>query len=196
MGRSRPTLRGTPGVRALAAATAALALVCGISSAADQAAASEVVFVCEHGNVKSLMAASYFNQLAEQRGLRLRAISRGSAPDSNTVPQPIAAATARRRCRGERLPPCEGRGDRSRRSQCASSRSAPTCQQACEREEQRIERWDDVPPASTSYDAARTSLKTHIAELLEQLLREPPGRQPNRRHQAAGSFFASISSPS
>ena len=53
-------------------------------------AASQVVFVCEHGNVKSLMAASYFNQLAEQRGLRVRAISRGSAPDSNTVPQPVA----------------------------------------------------------------------------------------------------------
>jgi hypothetical protein len=42
-------------------------------------------------------------------------------------------------------------------------------------QEQRIERWNDVPPASTSYDATRTSLKAHIAELLERLLREPPG---------------------
>ena len=175
MGRSRPTFRGTPGVRALAAATAALALVCGISSPADQAAASEVVFVCEHGNVKSLMAASYFNQLAEQRGLRLRAISRGSAPDSNTVPQPIAA-----RLRADGVEVSDFRPAKVEAAEVAEARRVVTIgtdlPAGVRAEEQRIERWNDVPPASTSYDAARTSLKTHIAELLEQLLREPPGR--------------------
>ena len=50
------------------------------------------MFVCEHGNVKSLMAASYFNQLAAQRGLPWRAVARGIAPDSTTVPELIAAA--------------------------------------------------------------------------------------------------------
>jgi len=30
---------------------------------------SQVLFVCEHGNVKSLMASSYFNQLARERHL-------------------------------------------------------------------------------------------------------------------------------
>jgi arsenate reductase (thioredoxin) len=36
-------------------------------------------------------------------------------------------------------------------------------------DETRIEHWDDVPPASTSYDAARSSLKAHVAELLDRL---------------------------
>src|SRR6185295_11953988 len=52
-------------------------------------AVAQVLFVCEHGNVKSLMAASYFNQLAHERRLPYRAVSRGSAPDSTTVPPAI-----------------------------------------------------------------------------------------------------------
>jgi hypothetical protein len=51
----------------------------------------QVVFVCEHGNVKSLMAASYFNTMAQARGLPFRAVSRGSAPDSDTVPDFVRA---------------------------------------------------------------------------------------------------------
>jgi len=40
--------------------------------------------------------------------------------------------------------------------------------------EQLIERWDDVPPASTSYDAVRSALKAHVAELLDQLSEAHP----------------------
>lgn len=50
---------------------------------------SQVLFVCEHANVKSLMAASYFNQLAQERRLPYRAVSRGTAPDPTTVPSAI-----------------------------------------------------------------------------------------------------------
>src|SRR4051812_39669621 len=49
-----------------------------------------VLFVCEHGNVKSLMAASYFNQIARERGLHAHAVARGTAPDSDSVPPVIA----------------------------------------------------------------------------------------------------------
>ena len=41
-----------------------------------------VVFVCEHGSVKSLIASLYFNQRAQQRGLPFKAVARGTAPDS------------------------------------------------------------------------------------------------------------------
>jgi|SRR5690349_12221521 len=126
-----------------------------------------VLFVCEHGNVKSLMAASYFNQLAEQRGLRVRGVSRGSAPDSDTVPPKIIAglgsdgfdvaafhpvavtaadvsASARVVTIGVPLPP-EIAGNAT------------------------IEQWNDVPPASVDYAAARAALKEHVRVLLESL---------------------------
>jgi hypothetical protein len=47
-----------------------------------------VVFVCEHGSVRSLIAMDYFNRSAGERGLAYRAGARGTAPDA-TVPGPV-----------------------------------------------------------------------------------------------------------
>jgi hypothetical protein len=40
-----------------------------------------VIFVCEHGAAKSIIAAAYFNQLANRRKLNLSAVARGTNPD-------------------------------------------------------------------------------------------------------------------
>lgn len=42
-----------------------------------------VVFVCEHGAAKSVIAAAYFNKLADERHLKFHAIARGIAPQSD-----------------------------------------------------------------------------------------------------------------
>lgn len=42
----------------------------------------KVVFVCEHGAAKSVIAASYFNKLAAERGLNYQAVCRATAPDT------------------------------------------------------------------------------------------------------------------
>jgi arsenate reductase len=42
---------------------------------------ARVVFVCEHGSVKSLVAMMYFNRRVEERGLSYRAVARGTAPE-------------------------------------------------------------------------------------------------------------------
>jgi protein-tyrosine-phosphatase len=42
---------------------------------------STVLFICEHGSAKSVVAAAHFNRLAAQRGLDLHAVSRGTDPD-------------------------------------------------------------------------------------------------------------------
>ena len=78
---------------------AALIVACAGTSAASPpaetpAAEAPVVFVCDHGSVKSLMAASLFNEAAARRGLRVRAVSRGVNPDAGV---PAAIATAMKR---------------------------------------------------------------------------------------------------
>jgi protein-tyrosine-phosphatase len=55
-------------------------------AAAHAPATASVVFVCEHGSVKSLIAASYFNQRAQAKGLKVRAIARGVAPEPTVPP--------------------------------------------------------------------------------------------------------------
>ena len=45
-----------------------------------------VLFVCEHGSAKSVVAAAYFNRLATERQIGLRADSRGTNPDEAVAP--------------------------------------------------------------------------------------------------------------
>src|SRR5262249_7518717 len=57
-----------------------------VIAATPPSGAHPVVFVCDHGSVKSLIAASYFNRAAQARGLAYRAVARGTAPESRVPP--------------------------------------------------------------------------------------------------------------
>jgi arsenate reductase len=158
-------------MRILAPLVATLAIISGTASVAADDAAKKVVFVCEHGNVKSLMAASYFNQLAAQRGLPFHAVSRGVAPDSTTVPKPIAAGLHEdgfdvRDFHPSRI--AAGDIDEAVRVVAISTELPPGVRV----DEQRVEHWSDVPAASVSYADARAALRAHVAALLERLAAE------------------------
>jgi arsenate reductase (thioredoxin) len=42
----------------------------------------KIIFVCEHGAAKSVIAATYFNKMAKERNLNYTAECRGTDPDS------------------------------------------------------------------------------------------------------------------
>jgi hypothetical protein len=81
-------------IRIVAISAFVLTLGCSVSKGPVQTHDSQVLFVCEPGNVKSLMAASYFNRLARER--RLPFFRRCHA-----APPPI-----RRRCRRQLFKAC------------------------------------------------------------------------------------------
>ena len=129
---------------------------------------SQVLFVCQHGNVKSLMAASYFNQMAQQRGLSVRAVARGTAPNSDTVPSPIAQSL-----QGDGFdvsgfhPTAVSAADVSTSQRVITiGTTLPGDAQAAP---PKLEAWNDVPPADADYGATRNSLKSHIDGLLNEL---------------------------
>jgi arsenate reductase (thioredoxin) len=141
---------------------------CAASASRISPAASQVLFVCEHGNVKSLMAASYFNRLASQRGLPYHAVSRGTAPDSTTVPPAIIAALLSEGFDvAEFHPVAVGVADvsKSRRVILINTALPETTQLAGT----ALERWTDVPPASADYAAASAALKRHVEILIDDL---------------------------
>jgi len=156
-------------IRIVAISAFALTLGCSVSEIHAQTHDFQVLFVCEHGNVKSLMAVSYFNQLAQERRLPVRAVSRGTAPDSTTVPPPIIQGL-----RGDDFDVSSFHPSAVRPSDISASQRVimigtdlPTDAQAAA--QPKIEQWNDVPPASVDYAAARDSLKGHIKKLVEQL---------------------------
>lgn len=130
---------------------------------------SQVLFVCEHGNVKSLMAMSYFNQLAQERGLPFRAVSRGTAPDSTTVPPAIIQGL-----RGDGFDVSSFHASAVTASDVSASQRVITIGVALASDAQsaaqlKIEQWNDVPPASLNYSKARTSLRKHIETFIAVL---------------------------
>jgi arsenate reductase (thioredoxin) len=155
--------------RIVAISAFVLTFVCSVSKSHAQTHDSQVLFICEHGNVKSLMAASYFNQLAQERRLAFRAVSRGIAPDSTTVPPAIIQGL-----RGDGFdvssfhPSAVTASDISASQRVITIGTAlPTYAQSDARP--KTEQWNDVPPANVDYAAARDSLKAHIKKLVEQL---------------------------
>jgi arsenate reductase len=126
-----------------------------------------VVMVCEHGSVKSLMAASLFNRAAEQRGLPFRAIARGVSPDT-AVPPGIAAALSAEGFDVAKFVPAMA-------SAAELNGAARVIVIGIDAEAlsggnvRSIESWRDVPAASVDYAAARASLAQHVDALLVKL---------------------------
>jgi len=58
--------------------------------AGEDMASQKVAFVCLHGSAKSLIAAEYFNRIAIERNLPLRATTSGPEPDRE-VPGSVVA---------------------------------------------------------------------------------------------------------
>jgi arsenate reductase (thioredoxin) len=131
-----------------------------------------VVFVCQHGNVKSLIAAEWFNRLAAERGVSMRAVSRGLTPE-NPVPPPIAEALRR-----DGLDVAGFQARALAPADLAPARrvvligvEAPSW---LDRRPGLVEAWDGIPAASESYAASRDALRARIAALLDAFASRGP----------------------
>lgn len=124
-----------------------------------------VVFVCEHGSAKSVVAAAHFNRMAKERNLQLRAISRGTHPD-----QALPANTIR----GLKADGLEVNGERPRKLSRADVAGAIRVVAFCELPEAystaaSVEQWNDVPPMSEDYNKFRDLVVERIKRLLTEL---------------------------
>ena len=128
----------------------------------------QVLFVCEHGNVKSLMAASYFNALSQSRHLPFRAVSRGVNPDSDTVPEFVRTPLMAEGFDVGTFHPRRITADDVAASDrvIVISTAVPADASSAA---SKVEQWNDVPPASADYAKSRDSIKAHVAELVDRL---------------------------
>jgi len=123
-----------------------------------------IIFVCEHGAAKSVIAAAYFNKLAEEINSDLRAIARGTHPDQELSPKAITGL------RADGLTPTESVPQKLSLVDVESAQRIVTF---CELPEEypnkaTIEQWESVPPVSENYEKARDA----IVERLKRLIRD------------------------
>jgi len=135
-----------------------------------------VVFVCEHGTVKSVVALAYFRQLAQQRHLAIRAISRGTAPDSS-VPALVGNGL---RVDGLTLGPfTPARFTPADLSSAIAviSFDQPSVAGIVGKRVPTV-RWDGLPAVSDNYSVARDSIRSRVTRLVDSLARvsRAPGR--------------------
>jgi arsenate reductase (thioredoxin) len=123
-----------------------------------------IVFACEHGAAKSVLAAAYFNKLAAEKDLNLKAVARGTNPDHALSPQ---AVTGLRR---DGLTPTESVPRKLSLAEVESAQRIITfCELPMEYEEKAsIELWEDVPPVSENYEKARNAIIERIGHLLNK----------------------------
>jgi protein-tyrosine-phosphatase len=127
-----------------------------------------VVFVCEHGAAKSVIATAYFNHLARARGLPYRAMFRG------TNPQAELSASALNGLRDDGVEIPEGKPTAISTTDVA--RAAYIFAIGCTlpahaKASGKASDWNDVPEGK-GYAATRDAICRHVEQLLDELARK------------------------
>jgi arsenate reductase (thioredoxin) len=142
------------------------ALLIGVGQRSGPAAASStIVFVCEHGAAKSVIATAYFNKLAAERGLPYRATFRGTSPQAELSERTVAALRAEGIVVPAGKPMAIGEAD----IDGATHIFAIGCtlpDQA--RRSRKASDWSDVPE-DRGYASTRDAIVAHVKQLLDEL---------------------------
>jgi protein-tyrosine-phosphatase len=125
---------------------------------------SIVVFVCEHGAAKSIVAAAYFNKLASEMGSGLRAIARGTNPDEELSSQTLTGLAQ------DGLRPTESTPQKLTEEDIQNAEQVITfCDLPVEYHQKAVvEQWEGIPPVSEDYEKARDVIIERIHELLSR----------------------------
>jgi len=135
--------------------------VAGLQTASSPA----VVFVCEHGAAKSLIASAYFNKLAAERGLPVRAAFRAVSPQDDLSVRAVAGLKADGLVIPDQKPTAIAAGD----IEHATHIFAIGCQlPAAAAQSSKASSWDDVPD-DQGYPAMRDAIVKHVKTLLDQI---------------------------
>ena len=132
-----------------------------------------ILFLCPHNAAKSVLAAAYFDTMAVERGLPFRADSAGTEPDEQPSPAVVAALQA---------DGIDVAGHRPRVVTVEDLASAyRVISLSCDVESivsssVRVDRWDDVPPASRDLAASHEAIRCHLDALFDELAAKRPHR--------------------
>lgn len=139
------------------------------SALAAETTRDQVVFVCEYGSVKSLMAAIMFEAKAREAGLALHGVARGVKPDEH-VPDRIVEAL---RTEGVDVSSFKPQPVRREDADRAVRIIAIAIDPSMLGTHGDVERWDDIP-SSGNYAAAKSAIQRRVDELIDRLRSKPP----------------------
>ena len=126
---------------------------------------STVVFVCEHGAAKSVVAAAYFNRIAQQQHLPFRAVARGTEPQADLAPSAVNGL------RADGLQPPAGHPAALTKADLDGAvRVVAFCELPAKLagDHRKVEQWT-APAVGDGYAAARDIILNDVKVLIESL---------------------------
>jgi arsenate reductase (thioredoxin) len=136
------------------------------TSAFGQASGTKsiVLFVCEHGAARSVIASAYFNKLAKEKKLNYQAVFRGTSPDST-----LSAATTMGLTKDgfntiAWKPLLVTQADLNAASQLITFDCTLPFESS-----KPVAKWDGVPSINKDYDVARNEILKHVQLLIQNL---------------------------
>jgi protein-tyrosine-phosphatase len=120
-----------------------------------------IIFLCPHNAAKSVIAAAYWQRLADQRGWPVWATSAGTDPDPEVSPQVATALLA------------EGMDVRAHRPRQVTSEALATAWRVvslgCDLgvlapTGRAVDHWDDIPAPSSNLAGALDAIAAHVMQ--------------------------------
>jgi arsenate reductase len=128
---------------------------------------SMILFLCSYGGAKSVMAASYFNRLAEEQDLPFAGIAAAAEEPYDAVLPPVVELLQQD---GFAVRTFQPRHVQPEDVQGAARIVTIDCELAgVDLGEARPERWDDVPKVSDDLHGSAAAIRRHVEELAADL---------------------------
>ena len=131
-----------------------------------------LLFLCPHGAAKSVIAAAYCQQLADQYGLKVKASSAGTDPSAEISPAVVELLQAEGLNVANQVPR-QVTGE-------ALTAASLVISMGCDLDNllppgTPMERWDDVPLPSQDLAASHNSIRAHVEQLINDLRNSTDG---------------------
>jgi protein-tyrosine-phosphatase len=128
---------------------------------------STVLFLCQHGGAKSVVAASYFNRLAEQQGLEYVAVAAAAEEPYPAVPPPVAGLLEQEGFDVREFQPRHVEESDVHGATKVVSIGCDLTTGGFSGAE--VEEWNDVPQASEDLAGSAAAIRRHVEALAEGL---------------------------
>jgi protein-tyrosine-phosphatase len=132
----------------------------------SKTAPPKIVFVCEHGAAKSVIAAKELEKLARERGISIQAVSRGTTPDPD-IPLLVRMGLKADGIEIGTMKPVQVKPEDLR--DAARVISFGPDLSAVAGQKLRVEDWSATPDVSGNFPAARDYIVKRLQTLLDQI---------------------------
>ena len=139
-----------------------------------------ILFVCEHGAAKSVIAAAYFDKLAKERGLKYRAVFRGTNPD------PTLAVVAEKGLKEDGINTRGWKPKNVTKKDLDAASEIVTL--GCDLPGKdvvagKITEWNDIPSVSQNYQVARDDIVKRVRSLVDDLAKKEQEAKEKKKTQ-------------